>query len=76
MGLFLLFIVIVTYEFFGPIIETTLPNAFNSQVNSQGHAIISSSSRNFVYGILGLGVAYLFYIFIGGLPGQQEQYPL
>jgi flagellar biosynthesis protein FlhB len=76
MGLFLLFIVVVTYEFMGPIIQTTLPTAFASQLTDSQEGIVSSTNTNFIYGMMALGAAYLFYIFIGGLPGQQEQNPL
>ena len=76
MGLFLLFIVVVTYEYMGPIIATTLPTAFTGLINSRSSGIVTGVNTNFIYGMMALGVAYLFYIFIGGLPGQQEQPPL
>lgn len=73
-GLFLLFVLLVTYEFMGPLVETKIPNAVNSSLNSQGINIVQGLNSNFGIGILGLGVAYLLYLFIGGLPGQREDY--
>ena len=76
-GLFLLLVVVVAYGFFSGIVETTLPTAnINAGINQQGREVSNNVASQFPIGMMGLGVAYLLYIFIAGLPGQQEDTPI
>jgi len=77
-GLILLFTLLISYEYFSPLIDTTLPaNAAQMQgYNPYVAEIIGSTQSSFWLAILALGFGYVFYLFIAGLPGQQEEYPL
>ena len=75
-GLFLLFIVVVVYEFMSPIIDTTLPNNLPTSSLPYQAQVFDSTKSSFLIGMIGLALAYLLYIFIGGLPGQQEDFPI
>ena len=76
MGLFLLVVLVLAYEFFSPLIDTTLPANLNPSGNAQVASIHSSVSNNFYIAAIILGIGYLFYTFLSGMPGQQEEYPI
>ena len=73
-GLIMLFTVVICYEFFQPLIDYTLPQNLNiNSANGYVQEIVGDFSNNWTLGMMGLALAYLFYQFIGGLPGQQEE---
>lgn len=77
-GLILLGTLVIIYQYFSPLIDTILPAQAASAPGYNPHVadIISSAQNNFTLAIIALGFGYLFYLFIAGLPGQQEEYPI
>jgi hypothetical protein len=73
-GLVMLFTVVICYEFFQPLIEVTLPNNLNvASANGYVQEIVGDFSSNWTLGMMALALAFMLYMFLGGLPGQQEE---
>jgi predicted small integral membrane protein len=75
-GLFLLFVLVMVWEFFSPIINTTLPTGLTSLSNGNVNTIITNLQGNWYIGMIGLGLGYLFYTIFSPLIGQREDYPI
>jgi len=77
-AMILLFTTYIAYSFVGPVVETTLPQyllgaAADDVRYSYVVDIVNSTTRNFWYGVLALFGGYLLYLFISGIPGNQEE---
>jgi hypothetical protein len=74
-GLFLMILLVIAWEFFSPLINTTLPTAFQTSANGYTDAITILTKNNFYIGCIALGLGYLFYTVFAPLIGQREDYP-
>ena len=73
-GMILILAVYLMYGGTGHIVENELPQAAeDAGVGQWGTEVINNLVGNFWYGILIMIFAGLLLIFVGGLPGQQEE---
>ena len=73
-GLILLFILLITYEFMSPTVETQLPLMANyTTTNPYVYEINNSTVSAFKGGALMMGFGYVIYLFIAPFIGQREE---
>jgi len=75
-GLILIFMIIIIYEFFQPLIGSTLPTMFQgTSPNSTVSGIVNTFGSQWELGMMIMAFGIVFYTFFAGLPGNVEDQP-